>query len=146
METQTQIQPKRGDAINSLLKRAWNFSWFSHCEVNYILQGMKSSVNCRLSTWRKKKYLDFSISLPCVPRQWLTTSNIWSYYKLISYTLDAACSGRRWNRLGILRSRTDRRPRRRRLFRRMKLLVTGENKLKMRMTIVWDRCRYRPTR
>lgn len=39
--------------INTLLKWAWHFSWLSHCELNYILQGIKSSVNCRLSTWRK---------------------------------------------------------------------------------------------
>lgn len=31
----------------------WNVSCISHLELNYNLQGMKSPVNCRLSTWRE---------------------------------------------------------------------------------------------
>lgn len=32
----------------------WNVSCISHPELNYSLQGMKSPVNCCLSTWQEK--------------------------------------------------------------------------------------------
>lgn len=33
--------------------RIWNVSCISHPELNYSLQGMKSPVNCCLSTWQE---------------------------------------------------------------------------------------------
>lgn len=42
----------------------WNVSCISHLELNYSLQGMKSPVNCRLSTWRGTFQL--LIPKPCV--------------------------------------------------------------------------------
>lgn len=88
VDAQTQIQHEHGDTINSLLKWAWNFSWFSHCELNYILQGMKSSVNRLLYTWRKNIWTSqFHCHVyPVLHAR--TSSNVRRYYKLISYTLE----------------------------------------------------------
>lgn len=54
----------------------WNVSCISHLELNYSLQGMKSPVNCHLSTWRET-FSDFNSQAMCTLFHRLT---FWQIY------------------------------------------------------------------